>query len=381
MEAKMRKKFDRVILPVVTLIYLMAFIDRSNMGNAKIMGMEEDLVLKDLVGAHTFLFGLITPCIAFLSNHIGLVAARVILGVAETGIIPGIIYTLSTFYRRHELVTRVGIYASVASVAGGFGGLMATGFSQVPQRGMVHSWRNIFFFEGALTIVAAGICYFLPNSPGEASFLTEDERALGVRQIQLEALTLSTEKIQRRHFTASILNLNTWLISIGLFCSLLCMNSIALFIPSLLRTMKFTSYVLGSIRTHNRRRIRTTKHSRHYRGEILCAVLATMGAFTAGPVFISWTVDNSTGLTVRAIASAFAVSMGTTGGLVATWMYLPTLFRGLLMLLCVVVVATGYLRWENRQRDMGKRDYRVEGKSEEVVAILGHSHPAFRYTP
>jgi hypothetical protein len=62
MEKRMRGKFDKWILPVVTLIYLMAFIDRyvnlpemrrgvlmgyrSNMGNAKIMGMEEDLVLK-----------------------------------------------------------------------------------------------------------------------------------------------------------------------------------------------------------------------------------------------------------------------------------------------------------------------------------------------
>jgi MFS family permease len=107
---------------------------------------------------------------------------------------------------------------------------MATGFSQVPKWGMVHTWRNIFFFEGALTIIAAAICYFLlPNSPGEASFLTEEERALGVRRIQLEALALSTEKIQRRHFSASILNLNTWLMAIGLFCSLLCMNSVALF--------------------------------------------------------------------------------------------------------------------------------------------------------
>jgi MFS family permease len=44
----------------------------------------------------TFLFGLTTLCIAFVSNHTGLVAARVMLGVAEAGIMPGITYTLST---------------------------------------------------------------------------------------------------------------------------------------------------------------------------------------------------------------------------------------------------------------------------------------------
>ncbi|KAI5818279.1 major facilitator superfamily domain-containing protein [Pyronema omphalodes] len=458
MEAVMRKKYDYTILPVVTLIYLMAFIDRSNMGNAKIMGMEEDLHLKgydfnialtgffvtyvlfevpaNVLCKHfgprvwlsliTFLFGIITLCIAFVDNKKSLIAARVCLGVAEAGIMPGITYTLSTFYRRHELVTRVGTYASVASVAGGFGGLLATGFSQIPQWGMVHSWRNIFFFEGVMTIVAAVICYCaLPNSPGEARFLSKEEKQLGVRRIQLEALALATEKMQKRHFTAAILNLNTWLMSIGLFCSLLCMNSVALFMPSLLRAMHFTSikaqlmtvppYVLGSIVCIS---AAITSDRFKTRGTVLLCLacptivigfalllsvniiavkyfalfLVTMGAFTGSPVFISWTVDNSAGPTVRAIASGFAVSLGSTGGLVATWTYLPSeapgyttghiinLCAGIVFFL-VTAITTTYLRWENRMRDQGKRDYRVEGKTEEEIATLGHSHPAFRYTP
>jgi hypothetical protein len=52
--------------------------------------------------------------------------------------------------------------------------------------------------------------------------------------------------------------------------------------------------------------------------------LATMGAFTSSPVLIAWTVDHSAGLTVHAIASVFTVCLGSTGGLVATWAYLPS---------------------------------------------------------
>ena len=62
-------------------------------------------------------------CIAFCTNFGGITAARAFLGVAEAGIMPGISYMLSTFYRRYELVTRVGLYASFASLAGGFGGI------------------------------------------------------------------------------------------------------------------------------------------------------------------------------------------------------------------------------------------------------------------
>jgi MFS family permease len=63
-------------------------------------------------------------CLAFCKSFVGIAVARAFLGVAEAGIMPGISYMLSTFYRRHELVTRVGIYASFASLAGAFGGML-----------------------------------------------------------------------------------------------------------------------------------------------------------------------------------------------------------------------------------------------------------------
>jgi sugar phosphate permease len=98
---------------------------------------------------------------------------------------------------------------------------------------MLHSWRNIFFFEGVLTIVVSIICYFvLPDSPGSAKFLTEEQRRLGTRRIYLEALSTGKEEVEKHHFVKSILNLNTWIMSVGLFCSLLCMNSVALFMVS-----------------------------------------------------------------------------------------------------------------------------------------------------
>lgn len=176
------------------------------------------------------MFGLITMCIAFTTNENGLIVARFFLGMAEAGIMPGITYALGTFYRRHELATRVGTYASIASIAGGFGGLLATGFSKIPQWGMVHSWRNIFFFEGILTMISALICYaFMPNSPSEARFLTEAEKELGVKRIKLETLTAGVEKISKQHFKTALCNINIYLVSFGLFTSLCCMNSVALF--------------------------------------------------------------------------------------------------------------------------------------------------------
>jgi MFS family permease len=69
-----------------------------------------------------FAFGFISMCLGFCSSFAGLSVARAFLGIAEAGIMPGISYMLSTFYRRHELATRVGFYASFAALSGAFGG-------------------------------------------------------------------------------------------------------------------------------------------------------------------------------------------------------------------------------------------------------------------
>ncbi|KAI9493779.1 major facilitator superfamily domain-containing protein [Zychaea mexicana] len=456
LEAKIRRKYDLRIMPIVTLIYLMAFIDRSNMGNARVLGMEEDLELTGVrfnitltaffityvlfevptnimckkfgpriwLSIITCSFGLLTMCIAFCTNFAGITAARAILGIAEAGIMPGISYMLSTFYRRHELVTRVGVYAAFASLAGGFGGLLATGLHMIPPWGMIHTWRNIFFFEGILTIVSGVICYmFLPKSPETARFLTEEERRIGALRIQLEVLTNNQTKIQKSHFKLAIWNLHTILMSIGLFCSLLCMNSIALFMPSLLRTMGYDSiqaqlmtvppYAVGTVvcivlcvlsdRFKTRGiiiggivavlitiafAILLGVSMDSYGVRYMAIFFATAGAFTGSPMQIGWLVENSAGPMVRAITSATGVSIGSLGGLLATWTYatdytighIINLISGV-VIICVAVTATINLRWQNRQRALGKKDHILQGLTQDEVEQLGHSHPHFRFTP
>lgn len=68
---------------------------------------------------------------------------------------PGIAFYLSCFYRRQELLFRIGIFVSAASMAGAFGGLLATGLSRIPVWGVagarIGTWRNTFFFEGLVS--------------------------------------------------------------------------------------------------------------------------------------------------------------------------------------------------------------------------------------
>ncbi|KAJ7180067.1 MFS transporter [Mycena crocata] len=213
MAKKILWKLDCHILPVLALLWLVNFIDRSNIGNARIAGLERDtklhgnqfnivltvrlnidvdtrLVMKKVkpnrwIPLLVFLWGAVTTLTALVDNFGGLVALRMSLGLCEGGLLPGIILYLSTVYKPHELQLRVGIFYASASLSGAFGGLLATA---------ILNMDGIGNLAGLATVVSAIIAaYFLPESIAGANFLTEEEKefALG-RFHQVEALTSST---------------------------------------------------------------------------------------------------------------------------------------------------------------------------------------------
>lgn len=78
-----------------------------------------------------FAFGFCSLCTAFVQTHTHLYIARGFLGLFEGGTMPGIAFFLSNFYRRGELMFRIGIFISASSMSGAFGGLLATGLAWV----------------------------------------------------------------------------------------------------------------------------------------------------------------------------------------------------------------------------------------------------------
>jgi hypothetical protein len=139
----------------------------------------------------TFLFGVICMGHAFARTFPQLILLRVLLGLSEGGMMPGTAFYLSCFYRREELLFRIGVFATSASLAGAFGGLMAAGLSKVPRWGAagseLHTWRNIFFFEGLVTmLLSVGAPFLLPRHPGDCRFLTERQKAIAMERLTVE---------------------------------------------------------------------------------------------------------------------------------------------------------------------------------------------------
>ncbi|KAI0166961.1 MFS general substrate transporter [Hypoxylon sp. FL1284] len=458
-ETAVRRKLDWQLVPTVTVLYLLCFLDRINIGNARIQGMEQELdlygyrfniatsifyivyltievpsnIILKRVGPRFYLpglvvgFGAVSLGTAFVKTFAQLCVVRALLGIFEGGTMPGLAFFLSSFYKREELYFRIGIFVSAASTAGAFGGLLAAGFSQIPEWGVagstLHTWRNIFFFEGLVTMIVAMLApLILPQNPETSRVLTEREKWIAGERLRLEHMTQSNEKVQMHHVKRALLNVNNYVCAAGFFAINITVQGLSVFMPTILSQIGYQSltaqyytvpvYAVASIIAiaigliSDKTKMRGlylalftligmagfamlrwgTTNQIKYAAVYLCAV----GAFPGGPGFLSWGLNNAAGPAVRAVAGGWIVTLGTMGGILAVWAYLPNdgpnypightiNFAAQVFVLFLSAFGIYYCVRENRIRARGGRDHRLVGLTEEQKADLGYRHPDFRY--
>ncbi|KAK4057222.1 hypothetical protein OIO90_001717 [Microbotryomycetes sp. JL221] len=282
-EAKLRRKIDRRVVPMVALLYLFCFIDRANIGNARIAGMEKDLdILPPKYGGYgynllltafyiayvvfeppcnflckwmgpgkylpllSFAFGLFSFVYAFVDHFWSAFLVRFLLGVAEAGVFPGFAFYLSRWYRKDELGFRLAMYIVMAPLAGAFGGLLASGFLSTDGFGKIRTWRIIFFAEGLITMGIAVISWFvLSDSPQVAPWLSEEEKKLAVARIKSENVG-SIEAIEALHgkvVRKTIFNPTTQIVGLIFLLDNITVQGLGFFLPTIIRTI-FPTYTV-----------------------------------------------------------------------------------------------------------------------------------------
>ncbi|ANB12519.1 Tna1p [Sugiyamaella lignohabitans] len=214
------RKLDLRIVPAICILYLLAFLERTNISNANVYGMGKDLKLKGnqyntaltvffvpyilfevpsniLLKKFTphvwlsfcmFIFGIICIAQGFVKSFGGLVATRFIMGAAESGAFPGCFYLLAMFYRREEAQKRYSFFFSSTCLAGAFGGLIAAGVSHIDGKLGIAAWSWLFIIEGAVcAFVAIIMFFFIADFPEDAKFLTDNERAFLQAKLALDS--------------------------------------------------------------------------------------------------------------------------------------------------------------------------------------------------
>ncbi|KAK7948646.1 uncharacterized protein PG986_009532 [Apiospora aurea] len=255
------RKIDWTLIPFLALLYLLSFLDRTNIGNARLAGLEKSLGMdpKSLdynvalsvffpwyvaaeipsnlamkrfrpsvwIPAIMVAWAVCCTLMGLVHNYAGLLACRMALGIAEGGLFPGITYYITLWYRRHECGLRMAIFFSAATAAGAFGGLLARGIVELDGRANLGGWAWIFIIEGIITFVVGNeaiAAFFIMNDyPDTAKFLTVTEKKEVVRRLEEDRSSLADE-FNLKYFWDAVKDWKIWVhmfITIGIYTALL----------------------------------------------------------------------------------------------------------------------------------------------------------------
>lgn len=250
-ERKLVRKLDLYLIWLVMSLYAFSFLDRVNIGNARLYHLEADLglvgdqyqtavsilfvpylafevpsnlVLKKFTPRYWIAFittawGIIATLSGLVQSYGGLIACRVLLGAVEAGLFPGLAVYLTLFYTRHELALRVGYLFVSAAIAGALGGLLAYGIGHMDGVAGLHGWRWIMIIEGLPTLCLGVATFFLlPNDAQSAYFLNEAEKkAMVVRRAREYGMTASAQEFSKGDMMMAFKDWKVWAFCIAQF--------------------------------------------------------------------------------------------------------------------------------------------------------------------
>ncbi|CBF81477.1 allantoate permease family MFS transporter [Aspergillus nidulans FGSC A4] len=268
-EKALLRKLDLWIVPPVMLLYLLSFLDRVNIGNARLYGLEEDLglegdqyqiavsilfvtyilselpsnlVIKKFTPSRwlsfiTTAWGIVATLTGMVQSYGGLIACRIILGALEGGLFPGLAIYLTCFYTKKEYALRIGYLFVSAAIAGSVGGLLAYGIGHMDGVAGLRGWRWIIILEGIPTFVLGiSIWWWLADSPDTAHYLTMAERELiDARMRRQIGHTKSSDQMHKKDVIEGLTDWKIWLFTIGQFGGDTILYGYSTFLPTIIQ--------------------------------------------------------------------------------------------------------------------------------------------------
>jgi MFS family permease len=190
------------------------------------------------IPATSLAFGICSLGTAFVQTFSQVCAVRFLLGIFEAGMLPGIAYYMSRWYRRSELAFRLSLYIVMAPLAGAFGGLLASGILTLDSVGSLTTWRMIFIIEGIITCGLSIIAFFtLTDRPSTARWLSAEERELAIARVKSERVgtTVILDKMDARKLLAGIFNPVVLATSTIFLLDNVTVQGLAFFLPTIVR--------------------------------------------------------------------------------------------------------------------------------------------------
>ncbi len=264
------------LLPFLLLLYIISWLDRVNVGFAKLQ-MNSDLGFSETIygigagiffigyglcevpsnlllvrfGARVWIarimitWGLISAGMMFVEGVWSFYIMRFLLGVAEAGFLPGIIYYLSQWFPRAHRAKAVSWFMIGIPLSVVFGGPLSgwlLGFDGV---GGLHGWQWMFLVEGLPAVfLGFAVLFFLTEKPADAHWLTAEQRAWLNARIDAEHVEAHTK--HGVNLRAALLHPTVWLLAIVMFCCQTGSYGLTFWVPTIVKGLSgYTEFEVG----------------------------------------------------------------------------------------------------------------------------------------
>ncbi|MFZ3388461.1 MULTISPECIES: MFS transporter [Buttiauxella] len=253
------KKNRARLIPFMLALYILAFLDRSNIGFAKetyqidtglsnevyalgagiffvvyaFLGVPANLLLRKWgarrwIGGTTLLWGALSAAMGYADTEAKFLIVRTLLGAAEAGFFPGMIYLTSQWFPQQNRAAIMGLFYMGAPLALTLGSPLSGALLEM--HGFMGSpgWFWMFVIEGLLA-VGAGVFtfYYLDDTPQKARFLSEEEK-----RVLLAQLALEDEKKTTSRFVDAISNSRVWQLAIIYMTIQIAVYGLIFFLPT-----------------------------------------------------------------------------------------------------------------------------------------------------
>jgi len=273
-----RKLFGR-LLPFLFLLYIVSYLDRINVGFAKLqmqdrLGLDERVfgtgfgiffagyfffqvpsnLLLERVGVRRWIaglmiiWGLVSCSMIFTRGAISFYVLRFLLGAAEAGFFPGMILYMKRWFPSSARARAVAWFMTANPLAGVIGSPIS-GVLLTLHSGPLAGWQWLFILEALPAIILGFVVYsVLPEHPRTATWLSESERLWLLEKLEQESsheTPLATNEL-----IAALGSLRIWILALVYFGLPTCMYGVTLWLPSAIHSLAGMGYVAtGTVAT------------------------------------------------------------------------------------------------------------------------------------
>ncbi|KAJ7668665.1 major facilitator superfamily domain-containing protein [Mycena polygramma] len=274
-ERRTMRSVDLHIIPIVSLLYSFALVDRINLGSARTAGMGPALHLEigarfsiatvmyfipyillqipgNLVvrkfGPRNYLafcaigWGAVQLGMGFVTTWQNLTLCRVLLGMFEASFFPAVVYIISSWYTRYEVQKRLAFFYLMSLTVSGFGPILAYVFSLLDGKRNIAGWSWIFIIEGSVTLFLGVLAFFwLPDFPELNTFLSPEQTAFVLQRVEDDRGDSIPEQLTLRKVLHHLGDWTLWAYGLMFMCCTLPAYALAYFISIILKGLGWST--------------------------------------------------------------------------------------------------------------------------------------------